>query len=317
MGMSDRETVALTVGGHTFGKVHGNGPADAVGGAPEEANIHEQGVGWANKHETGLGEYTITSGLEGVWTPTPTKWDNTYLETIFSHEWKVKKSPAGANQWEPVEVKDGFWVPDAHVEGRKNPPVMNAADMAMIVDPDYLKISKEYRDNPDVLADEFARAWYKLLHRDMGPSARYLGPQVPNEVLVWQDPVPKHEGPLVSDEQIATLKQAIADPELTAKQLVETAWASACTYRQTDHRGGANGARIRLEPQTANRLGYQRARRRGGCDRPVGEDKGASEANISLADVIVLGGGVGVEMAAKAAGHELTVPFTPGRTDTS
>ncbi|WP_260579125.1 peroxidase family protein [Vreelandella populi] len=208
-------------------------------------------------------------------------------------------------------------MPDAHVEGRKNPPVMNAADMAMIVDPDYLKISKEYRDNPDVLVDEFARAWYKLLHRDMGPSARYLGPQVPNEVLVWQDPVPKHEGPLVSDEQIATLKQAIADPELTAKQLVETAWASACTYRQTDHRGGANGARIRLEPQTANRLGYQRARRRGGCDRPVGEDKSASEANISLADVIVLGGGVGVEMAAKAAGHELTVPFTPGRTDTS
>lgn len=313
MGMNDRETVALTVGGHTFGKMHGNGPADAVGKAPEEAKLHEMGVGWANKHETGLGEYTITSGLEGAWTPTPTKWDNTYLETIFSHEWQVKKSPAGANQWEPVEVKDGFWVPDAHVEGRKNPPVMNAADMAMIVDPDYLKISKEYRENPDVLADEFARAWYKLLHRDMGPSARYLGPQVPEEVLVWQDPVPKHEGPLVSDEQIATLKQAITDTGLTAKQLIETAWASACTYRQTDHRGGANGARIHLEPQTGWDINV-----RGGVAEVIDQldkIKDASDANISLADMIVLGGSVGVEMAAKAAGHDITVPFTPGRTD--
>ncbi|HCR97448.1 MULTISPECIES: catalase/peroxidase HPI [Halomonas] len=313
MGMNDRETVALTVGGHTFGKMHGNGPADAVGKAPEESKLNEMGVGWANKHETGLGEYTITSGLEGAWTPTPTKWDNTYLETIFSHEWRVKKSPAGANQWEPVEVKDGFWVPDAHVEGKKNPPVMNAADMAMIVDPDYLKISKEYRENPDVLADEFARAWYKLLHRDMGPSARYLGPQVPSEVLVWQDPVPKHEGPLVSDEQIATLKQAIADTGLTARQLVETAWASACTYRQTDHRGGANGARIRLEPQLHWDINI-----RGGVAEVIDQLQGikdASDANISLADMIVLGGSVGVEMAAEAAGHDLTVPFTPGRTD--
>ncbi|SFU73863.1 catalase/peroxidase HPI [Halomonas korlensis] len=313
MGMNDRETVALTVGGHTFGKMHGNGPADAVGEAPEGSKINEMGIGWANKHETGLGEYTITSGLEGAWTPTPTKWDNSYLETIFAHEWEVKKSPAGANQWEPVEVKEGFWVPDAHVPGKKNPPVMTAADMGMIVDPTYLEISKEYRENPDVLADEFARAWYKLLHRDMGPRARYLGPQVPNEVLVWQDPVPEHQGPLVNDQQIATLKQQIADSGLTAKQLVATAWASACTYRQTDHRGGANGARIRLEPQAGWDINV-----RSGVSEVIDrleQIKNDSDANISLADMIVLGGSVGVEMAAKAAGHNVTVPFTPGRTD--
>ncbi|WP_104204083.1 catalase/peroxidase HPI [Billgrantia saliphila] len=315
MGMNDRETVALTVGGHTFGKMHGNGPADAVGDAPEAAKIHEQGIGWANKHETGLGEYTVTSGLEGAWTPTPTKWDNTYLNTIFAHQWEVKKSPAGANQWEPVEVKEGYWVPDAHVEGKKNPPVMNTADMAMITDPAYLEIADEYHRNPDVLADEFARAWYKLLHRDMGPQARYLGPQVPNEVLVWQDPVPKHEGPLVNEQQIATLKQQIADSGLTAKQLVGTAWAAACTYRQTDHRGGANGARIRLEPQ----IGWDINVRSGVpevLDR-LEQIRSASDANISLADMIVLGGNVGVEMAAKAAGHHITVPFSPGRTDAS
>jgi len=313
MGMNDRETVALTVGGHTFGKMHGNGPADAVGGAPEEAKLHEMGIGWANKHETGLGEYTITSGLEGAWTPTPTKWDNTYLETIFSHEWEVKKSPAGANQWEPVEVKDGFWVPDAHVEGKMNPPVMTAADMAMIVDPDYLEISKEYRENPDVLADEFARAWYKLLHRDMGPSARYLGPQVPDEELIWQDPTPA--GPQVSDDDVDTLKQQIADSGLTAKQLVGTAWASACTFRQTDYRGGANGARIRLEPQKSWDVNI-----RSGVSAVIDkldEVRGASGIDISLADMIVLGGTVGVEMAARAAGHDLMVPFTPGRGDST
>jgi catalase-peroxidase len=313
MGMNDRETVALTVGGHTFGKMHGNGPAEAVGAAPEEAKIHEMGIGWANTNETGLGAYTITSGLEGAWTPTPTKWDNTYLDTIFAHQWEVKKSPAGANQWEPVEVKDGYWVPDAHVEGKMNPPVMTAADMAMITDPDYLEISKEFHENPDVLADEFARAWYKLLHRDMGPSARYFGPQVPDEELIWQDPVPAHEGPLVGEEQVATLKQQIADSGLSAAQLVGTAWASACTYRQTDHRGGANGARIRLEPQAGWDVNV-----RSGVSAVIDElerIKDASDANISLADIIVLGGSVGVEMAAKAAGHDVTVPFTPGRTD--
>jgi catalase-peroxidase len=315
MGMNDRETVALTVGGHTFGKMHGNGPADAVGGTPEEAKINEMGIGWANKNETGLGEYTITSGLEGAWTPTPTTWDHSYLATIFAHEWEVKKSPAGANQWEPVEVQDGYWVPDAHVEGKLNPPVMTAADMAMVVDPDYLEISKEYFENPDVLADEFARAWFKLLHRDMGPRARYLGPDVPEEVLIWQDPVPEHQGPLVDDAQIAALKQQIADSGLTAEQLVGTAWASACTYRQTDHRGGANGARIRLEPEAGWDINV-----RSGVSAVIDRlerIKDDSDANISLADLIVLGGSVGVEMAAKAAGHDVTVPFTPGRTDST
>ncbi|WP_418055176.1 catalase/peroxidase HPI [Pseudidiomarina terrestris] len=315
MGMNDRETVALTVGGHTFGKMHGRGKEEMVGEAPEAAKIHQQGFGWANKNETGLGEYTVTSGLEGAWTPTPTKWDNSYLETIFAHQWEVKKSPAGANQWEPVEVKEGYWVPDAHVEGRKNPPVMTTADMAMITDPDYLEISKEFHANPDVLADEFARAWYKLLHRDMGPRDRYLGSQVPDEVLIWQDPVPEHEGPLVNDEQIASLKQNIADSGLTAKELVTTAWASACTYRQTDHRGGANGARIRLAPQVSWDINKQSGVT-DVIDR-LEQLKDASDANISLADMIVLGGSVGVEMAAKAAGHSIEVPFTPGRTDAS
>jgi catalase-peroxidase len=313
MGMNDRETVSLTVGGHTFGKMHGAGPEDAVGDLPEASKVHEQGFGWANSHETGLGEYTITSGLEGAWTPTPLQWDNSYLETIFTHEWQVVESPAGAKQWEPVEVKEGYWVPDAHVEGKMNPPVMTTADMAMIADPDYLEIAKEFRENPDVLADEFARAWYKLLHRDMGPSARYIGPQVPDEELIWQDPVPAHEGPLVSDAEIATLKQQLADSGLTAAQLVGTAWASACTYRQTDHRGGANGARIRLAPQAGWDVNVS-----SGVPTVLAkleELKDASEANISLADLIVLGGSVGVEMAAEAAGHDVTVPFTPGRTD--
>ena len=313
MGMNDRETVALTVGGHTFGKMHGAVPEDAVGQAPEAAKLHELGFGWANNVETGFGEYTITSGLEGAWTPTPITWDNSYLNTIFAHQWEVTESPAGAKQWEPVEVQDGYWVPDAHVEGKYNPPVMTAADMGMITDPDYLEISKEFHEHPDRLADEFARAWFKLLHRDMGPRERYLGPDVPDEVLIWQDPVPEHEGPLVTDAEVEQLKQQIADSGLSAAQLVRTAWAAACTYRQTDHRGGANGARIRLEPQAGWDVNV-----RSGVSTVIDElDKirEASGYNISLADMIVLGGGVGVEMAAKAAGHDVTVPFTPGRTD--
>jgi catalase-peroxidase len=313
MGMNDRETVALTVGGHTFGKMHGNGPADAVGSLPEESRINEMGFGWANSHETGLGEYTITSGLEGAWTPTPTTWDHSYLDTIFNNQWELTESPAGAKQWEPVDPDDRYLVPDAHVPGKMNKPVMSTADMAMITDPTYLEISKEFYENPDRLADEFARAWYKLLHRDMGPSSRYFGPQVPDEELVWQDPVPKHEGPLVTEDEIATLKQQIADSGLTAAQLVSAAWASACTYRQTDHRGGANGARIRLEPQASWDVNV-----RSGVSAVIDElerVKDASGFNISLADTIVLGGSVGVEMAAEAGGHDVTVPFTPGRTD--
>ncbi|GGI08661.1 catalase/peroxidase HPI [Egicoccus halophilus] len=313
MGMNDRETAALTVGGHTFGKMHGNGPKEAVGGLPEESKIHEQGFGWANTHETGLGEYTITSGLEGAWTPTPTQWDNSYLDTLFNNQWELTESPAGAKQWEPVDPDEKYLVPDAHVEGRKNKPVMSTADMAMMADETYLGICKEFYENPDVLADEFARAWYKLLHRDMGPSARYLGPQIPDEELVWQDPVPAHEGPLVSEDEIATLKQQIADSGLSAAQLVGTAWASACTYRQTDHRGGANGARIRLEPQASWDVNL-RSGVAGVIDQ-LEQIKDASDANISLADLIVLAGSVGIEMAAEAAGHDITVPFTPGRTD--
>lgn len=313
MAMNDRETVALVVGGHTFGKMHGNGPADAVGEAPEGAKINEQGFGWANENETGLGEYTVTSGLEGAWTPTPTQWDNSYLDTLFAHEWELVESPAGAKQWQPKSVREGYMVPPVADGAPETPPTMNTADIAMITDPAYLEISKDFHENPDKLADEFARAWFKLLHRDMGPKDRYLGPQVPSETLIWQDPVPEHEGELISDDQIATLKQQIADSDLTAAQLVSTAWASASTYRKTDHRGGANGARIRLEPQASWDVNV----RSGVADviSKLDEIREASGFNVSLADTIVLGGAVGVEQAAKAAGHDVTVPFTPGRTD--
>ncbi len=314
MAMNDRETVALTVGGHTFGKHHGAAPDDAVGEAPEGARIHQQGIGWANEHETGLGEYTITSGLEGAWTPTPVQWDNSYLDTIFNNEWEVVESPAGAKQWEPRDpVDEKYMVPDAHVEGKMNKPVMNTADMAMITDPAYLEIAKEFYEHPERLADEFARAWFKLLHRDMGPRDRYLGPDVPDEDLIWQDPVPEHEGELISDDEVARLKQQIADSDLTVRQLVSTAWASASTYRKTDHRGGANGARIRLEPQAGWDVNV-----RSGVGEVVSrldEIREASGFNVSLADTIVLGGAVGVEQAAAATGHDVTVPFLPGRTD--
>jgi catalase-peroxidase len=317
MAMNDEETVALTVGGHTFGKMHGAGTKDTVGPEPEGGKLHEQGFGWTNTTETGLGAFTVTSGLEGAWTPTPTKWDNMYLETIFAHEWELVESPAGAKQWQPREVKDGFWVPDAHIEGKMNPPTMSTADMAMVADPVYLEISKRFHANPDQLADAFARAWFKLLHRDMGPAIRYIGPQMPSEQLVWQDNVPAHEGPMIGDAEIAELKQTLLDSGLTTAQLVKAAWASASTYRRTDFRGGANGARIRLSPQ---------------ADWDVNVTSGVSAviarleeiqrdfnakggAKVSLADLIVLGGTAAVEAAAKAAGHTITVPFTPGRTD--
>ncbi|MCD9625662.1 catalase/peroxidase HPI [Rhabdothermincola salaria] len=317
MAMNDEETVALTVGGHTFGKMHGNAPADAVGAEPESGSFADQGFGWANSHETGLGEYTITSGLEGAWTPTPTKWDNTYLDTIFVHEWELVESPAGAKQWQPREVKDGYWVPDAHVEGKVNPPTMSTADMAMITDPAYLEISKRFHENPDQLADAFAKAWFKLLHRDMGPASRYVGPQVPAERFVWQDNNPAHEGPMIGDAEIAELKSTLLDSGLSTAQLVLTAWASASTYRRTDFRGGADGARIRLSPM----IDWD-ANVSSGVPAVIAElekvqasfnAKGG--AQVSIADLIVLGGCAAVEAAAKAAGHDITVPFTPGRTD--
>ena len=317
MAMNDEETAALTIGGHTFGKMHGNGPAEAVGNEPEAGGIADQAFGWVNSNETGLGEFAVTSGLEGAWTPTPIQWDNMYLDTIFAHEWQLVESPAGAKQWQPKEVKEGFMVPDAHVEGKMNPPTMSTADMAMITDPAYLEISKRFHENPDQLADAFARAWFKLLHRDMGPASRYVGPQVPDEKLQWQDNAPAHEGALIGDAEIADLKSMILDSGLTVEQLVQTAWASASTYRRTDYRGGADGARIRLAPQADWDVNI-----RAGVNSVIakleelrGEFNRKGGAQVSLADLIVLGGSAAIESSARASGHDITVPFTPGRTD--
>ena len=317
MGMNDEETAALTIGGHTFGKMHGAVKLEQAPVEPEAASLADQGFGWVNPHETGFGEYTVTSGLEGAWTPTPTKWDNSYLETLFSHEWEVVESPAGAKQWEPREVKDGFWVPDAHVPGKMNKPVMTTADMGLIADPIYLEIAKRFRENPDQLADAFAKAWFKLLHRDMGPAVRYRGPQVPDETFVWQDNVPAHEGPMIGEDEIAELKTTILTSGLTTAQLIKTAWASASTYRCTDFRGGANGARIRLAPMNSWDVNVQSGV--GPVIARLEEIQAAFNAKggpqVSLADLIVLGGTAAVESAARSAGHAVTVPFTPGRTD--
>ena len=317
MAMNDEETVALTVGGHTFGKMHGAVTPDHHGPEPEAASLAEQGLGWANSHEKGLGEYTLTSGLEGAWTPTPTQWDNKYLETIFSHEWELVHSPAGAQQWQPKEVKEGFMVPPVQPGAPETPPTMSTADMAMITDPAYLEISKRFYENPDQLADAFAKAWFKLLHRDMGPAIRYVGPQVPAEEFLWQDNVPAHEGAMIGDSEIAELKSTILDSGLTTDQLVKTAWASASTYRRTDYRGGANGARIRLSPMSDWDANVQ-----SGVGPVIAKLEeiqtafnGKGGPQVSLADLIVLGGTAAVEAAAKAAGHDVTVPFTPGRTD--
>ncbi|NNF70503.1 MAG: catalase/peroxidase HPI [Acidimicrobiia bacterium] len=317
MAMNDEETVALTVGGHTFGKMHGNARPEAVGREPEGADLTEQGLGWKSSQGKGLAEDTMTSGLEGAWTPTPTQWDNMYLETLFGHEWEVVESPAGAKQWQPREVKEGFMVPDAHVEGKMNPPTMSTADMAMITDPAYLEISKRFHENPDQLADAFARAWFKLLHRDMGPAVRYVGPQVPTEKLVWQDNVPAHEGDVIGASEIAELKSMILESALTTDQLVKTAWASASTYRRTDFRGGANGARVRLEPQRSWDVNVRSGTSAviAGLEEIQSAFNGKGGAQVSLADLIVLGGSVAVEAAAKTAGSDVTVPFTPGRTD--
>ena len=317
MAMNDEETVALTVGGHTFGKMHGNGPADAVGAEPEAGAMADQNFGWVNSHETGMGQFTVTSGLEGAWTPTPTQWDNKYLDTIFAHEWELVHSPAGAQQWQPKEVKEGYMVPPVVEGAPETKPTMSTADMAMITDPAYLEISKRFHENPDQLADAFARAWFKLLHRDMGPAVRYVGPQVPDEELVWQDNVPAHEGAMIGDAEVAELKSTLLDSGLSIEQLVQTAWASASTYRRTDYRGGANGARIRLAPQADWDVNL-----RSGVNTVLAKLTEIQEAfntkggpQVSLADLIVLGGTAAVEAAAKAAGHDVSVPFSPGRTD--
>ena len=320
MAMDDEETVALVAGGHTFGKCHGAGEATHVGAEPEGANIEELGFGWKSTFESGIGAHTITSGLEGAWTPTPTRWDMSYFETLFGHEWELTKSPAGAHQWKP-KGDAGRTVPDAHIPGKLHQPMMTTADLALRFDPVYEKISRQFMADPQRFADAFARAWFKLTHRDMGPKARYLGKLVPREDLLWQDPIPACDHPLVDAGDIATLKATLLDSGLSIRQLVKTAWASASSFRGSDLRGGANGARIRLAPQKdweAN----DPAELAEVLDVLEGIQQQFNAAQsggkrISLADLIVLGGSAAVEAAARKGGHHVVVPFTPGRMDAS
>jgi len=310
MAMNDEETAALTAGGHTFGKAHGAGDASKVGREPEGADIAQMGLGWISTHESGMGDHTITSGIEGAWTPTPTKWDMTYFDMLLDHDYELVKSPAGAKQWQPVGNPEETLAPAAHTPGKKVPTMMTTADKAFKDDADYRKILEKFRSDPAYFADAFARAWFKLTHRDMGPKARYLGPEVPAEDLIWQDPIPA--GARLSDADVATLKGKIANSGLTIQQLVKTAWASASTFRNSDKRGGANGARIRLAPQKdwAANEPAELAR-----VLQVYEGIKADFGNVSIADLIVLGGNLGVEQAAKAAGHDVTLPFSSGRGD--
>jgi catalase-peroxidase len=311
MAMNDEETAALTAGGHTFGKAHGAGDASKVGREPEAADIAQMGLGWASTHESGMGDHTITSGIEGAWTPTPTKWDMTYFDMLLDHEYELVKSPAGANQWQPVGNPEETLAPAAHTPGKKVPTMMTTADKAFKDDSQYRQIMEKFRSDPAYFADAFARAWFKLTHRDMGPRTRYLGPEAPTEDLIWQDPIPA--GTPLSDADVATLKDKIAASGLTTAQLVKTAWASASTYRGSDRRGGANGARIRLEPQRSWDVN-EPAELAKVLDVYEGI-KADFAGTVSIADLIVLGGNLGIEQAAKAAGHDVTVPFTSGRGD--
>jgi catalase-peroxidase len=320
MAMNDEETVALIAGGHTFGKTHGAGDPGRVGPEPEGCPIHQQGLGWKSTHGTGRGKDTITSGLEGAWTPTPIKWDNSFFETLFGHEWELTTSPAGAKQWRPKNGAGANTVPDAHEPSKRHAPMMLTTDLALRLDPAYEKISRRFQANPDQLADAFARAWYKLLHRDMGPVSRYLGPWVAPPQL-WQDPVPAVDHPLIGADDIAALKTQILASGLSVSQLVSVAWRSAASFRGTDKRGGANGARIRLAPQKDWEVNEPAA-----LDKVLrslekiqrafnGAQSGGKK--VSLADLIVLAGCAAVEKAARDGGHEITVPFAPGRTDAS
>lgn len=319
MAMNDEETVALVAGGHTFGKCHGAGSPTHVGPEPEAAPIEEMGLGWKNSLGTGKGGDTITSGIEGAWTPTPITWDNSYLETLFKYDWDLVKSPAGAWQWIPTDPEAKTTVPDAHDPNKRHAPMMTTADLALRMDPVYSKIARHYMENPKEFEDAFARAWFKLTHRDMGPKACYLGKEVPAEDLIWQDPVPPVDFELVDDTDVASLKAAILASGLTVSELVYTAWSSASTYRGSDRRGGANGARIRFEPQktwVANQpeqlekvlAALEKVQADYNNNTPGGK-------KVSLADLIVLGGCAAIEKAAKDAGFEISVPFTPGRTD--
>jgi len=318
MAMNDEETVALIAGGHTFGKCHGAGSATQVGPAPEGASIEDQGLGWKSSFGTGKGGDAISSGIEGAWTPTPIKWDNSYFDTLFKYDWDLVKSPAGASQWIPTDPAAAKTVPDAHDPAKRHAPIMTTADLALRMDPIYKPIAKRFQQNLKEFEDAFARAWFKLTHRDMGPHCRYLGPEVPAEELIWQDPVPAVDHELIDEHDVASLKETILASGLSVSQLVTTAWASASTFRGSDRRGGANGARVRLEPQKNWEV-----------NQPVQLEivlsilKKIQEAfnekscckKVSLADIIVLGGCAAIEKAAKEAGHEIEVPFKPGRTD--
>ncbi len=322
MAMDDEETVALVAGGHTFGKCHGAGsPGQYVGREPEGAGIEEMGMGWKNTLGSGVGVHAITSGIEGAWTPTPIQWDNSYFDTLFGHEWELTKSPAGANQWKPKDPAAATLVPDAHDPSKRHAPMMTTADLALRMDPAYEKISRHFHKNPQELADAFARAWYKLTHRDMGPLARYLGPLVPKEELIWQDPIPAVDHKLVDEQDVAALKAKVLASGLSISQLVSTAWASASTYRGSDKRGGANGARIRLAPQKDWEVNNpaELAKVLQKLEAIQKDFNGAQSGGkkISLADLIVLGGCAAVEEAAKKAGNAQKVPFSPGRMDAS
>jgi len=319
MAMNDEETVALIAGGHTFGKVHGAAPEDHLGPDPEAAPLEQQDLGWKNSYGTGKGPDTITSGLEGAWTEKPTKWDMGFFENLFEYEWELTKSPAGKHQWTPKDEAAKDTVPDAHDPEKKNPPMMLTTDLALKVDPEYEKISRRFYENPDEFADVFARAWFKLVHRDMGPKSRYLGPEVPEEDLLWQDPIPEVDHELIDESDIEDLKGKILDSGLSISELVSTAWASASTYRGSDKRGGANGARVRLAPQKDWEVNNPEQLAKvldtlGGIQEAFNSAQSGGK-RVSLADLIVLGGCAAVEKAAKQAGHDITVPFTPGRAD--
>ena len=325
MAMNDEETVALIAGGHTFGKTHGAAAAGQyVGPEPEACDVEHQGLGWHNKYETGRDMHTITSGLEGAWTTTPTKWSNNFLDNLFNFEWELTKSPAGANQWKPKNGAGAGTVPDAHDPSKKHAPFMLTTDLALRMDPIYGPISKRFKDNPQAFADAFAKAWYKLTHRDMGPLSRYLGPLVPKETLLWQDPLPPVDHQLIEEKDAAALKAKVLASGLTISELVSTAWASASSFRGSDKRGGANGARLRLAPQKdwevnqpaalAKVLPKLEAIQK---EFNSSQTNGSKGKKVSLADLIVLGGNAAVEQAAKKAGHDVKVPFSPGRTDAS
>jgi catalase-peroxidase len=321
MAMNDEETVALVAGGHTFGKCHGAGDPALVGREPEGAALEEMGFGWRNAFGTGKGVHTTTSGIEGAWKPNPTKWDTGYFDMLFGYEWELTKSPAGAHQWVAKNVRPEHMIPDAHDPSRQHAPIMTTADLSLRFDAAYEKISRRFHQNPQEFADAFARAWFKLTHRDMGPRARYLGPEVPAEELIWQDPVPAVDHELVNEQDIAALKATILASGLTISQLVTTAWASAATFRGSDMRGGANGARIRLAPQKdweANQPAeLAKVLRELETIQKAFSEVHAASKKISLADLIVLAGCAAVEQAARKAGHEIKVPFSPGRTDAS